>query len=145
MKFPCVISKGKFHIKQKGNFILEQFKNKFIAKLSFEQECIRGCVPPARYRTGWSLTGGVFVQGGSLSRRVFVRGSLSRRCVCPGGVSVRETPLWKEWQTDKQAGRCKNITFPQLRLRGAKTHWKTKRNSSQLLHNYWYVQRTSFH
>ena len=55
-----------------------------------KQECIPvGCVPPALYRRG-----GVFVQGGSLSRGVSVRGervcpgSLSKGGLCPGGGSL---------------------------------------------------------
>ena len=54
-----------------------------------KQECIPvGCVPPARYRTGGSLSGGSLSEGlcpgESLSR-----GSLSRVSLCPGWGSVK--------------------------------------------------------
>ena len=45
--------------------------------------------------------------GGGVCRE----GCLSRGFVCLGGCTT--PPLWTEWLTD----RCKNITFPQLRLR----------------------------
>ena len=61
------------------------------------------CIPAC---TGWGgVCPGVSSQGG----------------VCPGGVCIpacteADTPLWTEWLTD----RCKNITFPHLRLRTVK-------------------------
>ena len=49
-----------------------------------KQECIPvGCVPPARYHTGGSLSGGVCVQG------VCVQGSLCPGGLCQGWVSVQ--------------------------------------------------------
>ena len=59
-------------------------------KMILQQECIPvGCVPSAA----------VTVSGGWVSRGV---------CVCPGGV---HPPV------NRITDRCKNITFPQLRLR----------------------------
>ena len=95
MKFPCVISKGIFHIKQKGNFHLyynslkrNLLQNSVLNKNAF-QDAYRPLV----------TVRAVSVQGGSLSGGwVFVQAGL-----CPGGVSVRETPPVNK-MADRQAG-----------------------------------------
>ena len=72
------------------------------------------------------------LHGVSLSRRISVQkfsvqGFLCSGGLCPKGLCQENTlPLGTEWLTD----RCKNITFPQLRLRAAKKcyistrHWR---------------------
>ena len=68
----------------------------------FEQECIPvGCVPPALYRTGESLSGGCLSPGGSLSREVSVQGGLCQGIPFPVD---RKTPV-------------KLLPCPKLRLR----------------------------
>ena len=72
-----------------------------------------GCVPPALYRTGGSLSRGLF-QGGLCPGGLCPGGSLSGG-VSVQGVSVRETPLWTVWQTS-----VKTLPCPKLRLRAVK-------------------------
>ena len=93
----------------------------------FKQECIPvGCVPPARYRTGVSLSRGVSVRG-SLSRGSLSGGlCLGGLCLggvsgqgglCLGGVSVQgglpdRDPFPREqndWQTGVKTLSCNNF------------------------------------
>ena len=102
--------------------------------------CPVGCLPSGVSARGVCLGLCVSAQGGVSLRGclprefllgVSAQGDLQRAClpgsVCPGGCLPRgclsrgvypsmhwaDTLLWTEWLTD----RCKNITFPQLRLR----------------------------
>ena len=95
-----------------------------------KQESIQvGCVPPALYRIGGSLSRGVSVQGRlqvgvSVWEGVSVqgRGSLSRAGgLCPGqGVSVRVTPSrWTETPV-------KILSCSKLRLRAVMTNIEEK-------------------
>ena len=74
--------------------------------------CARGCLPRGCLPRGC-------LPGGCLPGGVCPRGCLPRGCLPGGGVAdaspgpEADTSLWTEWLTD----RCKNITFPQLRLR----------------------------
>ena len=66
----------------------------------------------------WTASSGVCPLGGCLPRGSHQkgvsaqRGCLPRGCI-PACTEADPPPLWTEWLTD----RCKNITFPQLRLR----------------------------
>ena len=123
MKFPCVISQGIFHIKQKWNFHLyynslktNLLQNSLLNKNAFQDTyspliTVRGLCP-----------GDVSVQGGSLSRGVSVQGgSLLGRLLCE--------------QNNWQAGRCKNI--PATSFAGDKNTFKDQKKlisiTSQLL------------
>ena len=74
----------------------------------------QGCVYPSMHWAG----GGVCIPTCS-GQGVSARGwCLPGGGVCAGGcITACTPPLWTEWLTD----RCKNITFPQLRLQTAKT------------------------
>ena len=89
-----------------------------VGLINKKQECIPvGSVQSAAVAMSIPACTG---QGG-----VYPRGVSAQRGCLPGGCipacTEADTPLWTEWLTD----RCKNITFPQLRLRmvinGAKT------------------------
>ena len=68
---------------------------------------------------------------GCESRRV------SRRCTPPPDLEP-DTPLWTEWLAD----RCKNITFPQLRLR-AITHEEDHNPTKDKYYKYFQQHYTS--
>ena len=118
-----------------------------------KQECIPvGCVLSAAVATGGSARGCVCPGEGCQPGRVSARGVSAKGCLCqgvstrgclpgeclPGGgvvypvhAGIHTTPLWTEWLTD----RCKNITFPQLRLRTVKiATWS--RSTSQIAGSY---------
>ena len=72
---------------------------------------------PSRGVSAWGcLTRGVPAQGGCLSRGLPAQGRGWWWCI-PACIGA-DSPLWTEWLTD----RCKNITFPQLRLRTVTKH-----------------------
>ena len=79
-----------------------------------------GCVPPARDRTGGSLSETGLCLGGLCPGGLCLRGSLWGG-LCPRGVSVlgglpdRDPPL-----VNRMTNRCKNITLPQTSFAGGK-------------------------
>ena len=93
-----------------------------------QQESIPvGCVPSAAVAVCWGVCSRGCLPRGESARGVSAQGARLPWGCLPGGVSqhaLRQTPLWTEWLTD----RCKNITFPQLRLRTVKsrTFWSCK-------------------
>ena len=102
--------------------------NNVCRRTTFSRECIPvGCVPPASV----AVSGvGVHSEGvcpgeGCVQGEGCVGGCLPRGVYIP--ITCWDThllPLWREWMTD----RCKNITFPQLRLRAVKIISREKRS-----------------
>ena len=72
------------------------------------------CIPPCTGQGGDCLGVGTSAQGGCLPR-----GCLPGRCL-PGGVCPNACWDTPSLQTESLTDRCKNITFPQLRLRTVK-------------------------